>query len=231
MDIPDGKFTLELVDDQALVRDGMAALLENAEGIELVATAGGLDEALQFAEQFKPRVLLMDVLAEPTLFDRTKSVLDRCPETVLVVLDDSPVDANVREALRIGAAAYLTKQQPFGQIDAALRLAARGNRVYAPEVARRLVLSAEGVRLAAEDKSHPLSELTPREMDVLINLARGSSVKQCAKNLGIGVSTVGNHKSRLMKKLNVHKTVELVHLAMKQGIVRAGSVANAETQH
>jgi DNA-binding NarL/FixJ family response regulator len=68
---------------------------------------------------------------------------------------------------------------------------------------------------------------------VLINLAQGSSVKQCAKTLGIGTSTVGNHKSRLMKKLNVHKTVELVHLAMREGLVPGPASARrpAATNH
>jgi DNA-binding NarL/FixJ family response regulator len=96
--------------------------------------------------------------------------------------------------------------------------------VFAPEIARRLVMSAEGVRLPATNGEHPLACLTPRETDVLINLAQGSSVKQCAKKLGIGASTVGNHKSRLMKKLNVHKTVELVHLAVRAGIVNGGQL-------
>ncbi len=81
------------------------------------------------------------------------------------------------------------------------------------------MLLPDGVRLAADNYKNPLASLTPRETDVLVNLAKGNSVKQCAKALGIGTSTVGNHKTRLMKKLNVHKTVELVHLAMREGLV------------
>ena len=213
---------IELVDDQALVRAAIAELIHASEGMEIVGTAGQVDEAVRCAEETRPGLVLMDILPDPAFFAGAKSIMDRCPGTILVLLDDSPVDSNVREALRIGAAGYLTKQQPFGQIDAALRQAARGDRVFAPEIARRLVMSAEGVRLPTANGEHPLACLTPRETDVLISLAQGSSVKQCAKTLGIGASTVGNHKSRLMKKLNVHKTVELVHLAVRAGIVDGG---------
>ena len=217
-----GKLRVVLVDDQALIRTALADLIQASEGMEVVGTAGKLDEAIRCAQQFSPNVVLMDVLSEPDVFERTKSITGRCPGTAVIILDDAPIDANVREALRIGAAGYLTKQQPFAQIEAALRQAARGDRVFAPQIARRLVLSACGVRLAAENKQGPLASLTPRETDVLINLAQGRSVKQCAKALGIGASTTGNHKSRLMKKLNIHKTVELVHLAVREGMILHG---------
>jgi DNA-binding NarL/FixJ family response regulator len=217
-----GKLRVELVDDQALVRTALADLIQASEGMEIVATAGEMKEALRCAEEFKPSIVLMDVLSEPNVFEGAKTIMDRCPGTALIILDDAPVDANVREALRIGAAGYLTKQQPFGQIDAAVRQAARGDRVFTPSIARRLVLAADGVRLAADNRQDPLARLTQRETDVLINLTQGRSVKQCAEALGIGTSTVGNHKSRLMKKLNVHKTVELVYWAVREGMIPGG---------
>lgn len=219
MDDRPQKLRVQLVDDQALVQTALVALIQNADGMEIVATANTVEEAIRCAEQFRPEIVLMDVLAEVTLFEGVREILRRCPETKLILLDDSPLDANVREVLRLGAAGYLTKMQPFGQIESALRQAARGDHVFAPEIARRLVLSSEGVRLAVDSSTDPLSTLTPRETDVLIYLAQGYPVKQCAKVLGIGVSTVGNHKSRLMKKLNIHKTVELTRLAISQGLI------------
>jgi DNA-binding NarL/FixJ family response regulator len=217
-----------VVDDQPLVCKALAELIQSTEEIEVVATAGRVDEAVRCAQEHRPAVILMDVLPESNVFEGVKCILDHCPGTSVVLLDDSPLDANVREALRVGAGGYLTKQQPFGQISTALRQAARGDRVFTPEIARRLVLSADGVRLSMPSNESPLAELTPRETDVMIHLAQGSSVKQCAKALGIGASTVGNHKSRLMKKLNVHKTVELVHLAIRAGLVPGGT---AHPQH
>lgn len=213
------KLRLVVVDDQPLVCTALAELIQTAEGMEVVATASRVDEAVRCAVELKPSVVLMDILRDSNVFEGVRIILARCPDTIVILLDDSPLDANVREALRVGAGGYLTKQQPFGQINTALRQAARGDRVFAPEIARRLVLSADGVRLSMPNHENPLAGLTPRETDVLIYLAQGNSVKQCAKVLGIGASTVGNHKSRLMKKLNVHKTVELVHLAIREGLV------------
>ena len=193
--------------------------------MEVVATADTVNDAVRQAAQLQPDIVLLDVSGESGISEAVQRILDHCPRTVVVLLDDASFDANVREVLNTGARGYLTKQQPFEQIVTALRKAARGDRVFAPEIARRLVLSAEGVRLSVVNGDHPLARLTPRETDVLIHLAQGRSVKQCAENLGIGASTVGNHKSRLMKKLKVHKTVELVHLAMREGLVNGPAAA------
>ncbi len=222
MDCPHAKVRVELVDDQALVQKALASLIHGIEGIEVVGTADGLEEAIRCADCLQPDIVLMDMLGEAGVFEAASEIMRRCPHTKVIFLDDSLSDTNVRETLRINAAGYLTKQQPFGQIEAALRQVARGDRVFAPQIARRLVLLPEGVRLAVKDKTHPLASLTSRETDVLICLAHGNSVKQCAKVLGIGVSTVGNHRSRLMKKLNIHKTVELTRWAMREGLISVG---------
>ena len=211
-----------LIDDQTLVRQALASLIQSVEGMEIVGTAGTIADAVQFAEQWQPHLVLLDVLPEIGVWEGAREISRRCPDTKIILLDDAPLDANVREALRMNAAGYLTKQQPFSQVENALRQAARGDRVFAPEIARRLVLSNDGVHLAVEKTDDPLSTLTPRETDVLIHLAQGYSVKQCAKLLGIGTSTVGNHKSRLMKKLDIHKTVELTRLAMRNSLIPSG---------
>ncbi len=219
------KLRVLVVDDQALVRAALSALLASTDSVEVIGTAGTLDDAHRLAEEHKPDLVLLDVLTDVPAFEWAATLNRRWPDTKVVFLDEAPLDIHAREALRINAAGYLTKQQPFNQLENALRQAAQGDRVYAPEIARGLILSSDGVRLAMERKEHPLANLTPRETDVLIYLAQGNSVKQCAKALGIGVSTVGNHKSRLMKKLNVHKTVELARFAMREGLVPAGRSA------
>lgn len=211
-----------LVDDQALVRNALNLLLQSAEGIEVVAATDRLDEAERLADSLQPDIVLLDIMTEAPTFESAARIMRQCPAVKVVLLDEGPLDIHVREALRLGAAGYLTKRQPFAQLENSLHQAARGDRVFAPEIARRLVLSVDGVRLAMEKKEHPLAQLTPRETDVLIYLAQGYSVKQCAKMLGIGVSTVGNHKSRLMKKLDVHKTVDLARFAMREGLISSG---------
>jgi DNA-binding NarL/FixJ family response regulator len=93
-----------------------------------------------------------------------------------------------------------------------------GVRVFTPTIAERLVLSGSGVQLLPP-VNQLVSNLTPRELEMLVRLAQGYSVKQCASSLGIGNSTAGNHKSRLMKKLGVHKSVELARLAIREGLI------------
>jgi two-component system invasion response regulator UvrY len=213
------KIRVLLVEERGLIQAGLSALINAAEGMEVVSAAATAAEAIEQSERLQPDVLLMGSLGEWGVFGAVGEIMQRCPHTRVIVLDERCVDANVREALRVRAAGYLTKQQPFAQIETALRRAVRGDRVFAPQIATRLVLSAEGVRLMPDTTPSPLASLTPRETDVLIHLAQGFSVKQCAKALGIGASTAGNHKSRLMKKLNVHKTVELTRIAIREGLV------------
>jgi two-component system invasion response regulator UvrY len=196
----------------------LTALIDAAEGMQVVGAATAA-EAIELAERLQPDIVLMGSLSEWGVFGAVGEIMQRCPRTRVILLDERVLDANAREALRVRAAGYLTKQQPIAQIETALRRAMRGDRVFAPQIATRLVLSAEGVRLLPDTTPSPLASLTPRETDVLIHLAQGYSVKQCAKALGIGASTAGNHKSRLMKKLNVHKTVDLTRIAIREGLV------------
>jgi DNA-binding NarL/FixJ family response regulator len=211
-----------IAESRILVQEALAALLGSIDGIEVVGRADSAADAVERAAELKPQVVLLSTSGAWGTFAVAAQFAERCPGVKVVLLDDRALDVHAREALRIGAAGYLTKEQPIHQIESALRRAAHGERVFAPEIAARLVLSADGVRLAADSKATPLASLTPREMDVLVHLAQGYSVKQCAKALGIGTSTAGNHKSRLMKKLNVHKTVDLTRLAIREGLVPEG---------
>jgi DNA-binding NarL/FixJ family response regulator len=213
------KVKVLLIDDQALVRTALAELLQAAEPIEVVASTGNIEDAVRCAAELRPDVVLLDVLSNEDSFAGACAISASCPDTKVIMMDDVPSDANARDALRINAHGYLTKLQPFSQFAAAVREVAHGQRVYAPEIARRLVQSADGLQLPISAGDNPLAGLTRREMDVVVCLAEGKSVKQCAESLGIGPSTVGNHKSRLMKKLGVHKTIELVHLVIRAGLL------------
>jgi len=213
------KIKVLLVDDQPLVRTALTELLQGSERIEIVASAGDIQEALRSAAEFRPDVVLLDVLSNEDAFEGALDISTCCPDIKIIMMDDGPNDANARDALRIDAQGYLTKLQSFSQFVAAVCDVARGQRVFTPEIARRLVLSIDGLQLPVSESSNPLARLTPRELDVVVCLAAGKSVKQCAESLGIGPSTVGNHKSRLMKKLGVHKTIELVHLVIRAGLL------------
>jgi NarL family two-component system response regulator LiaR len=207
-----------LIDDQPFVCAALEQLLGTAEGIQLLGSANTIEEAKRRTAEFRPDVILLDVLAEGDTFAGAEELKQTYPTAKIILLDDQPCDTHVRESLRLGLSGYLTKQQPPHEIVAALAQARTGLRVFAPAIAQRLVLSSSGVQLALLE-NEVVSRLTPRELDMLIRLAQGNSVKQCAGLLGIGISTAGNHKSRLMKKLGVHKAVELARLAIREGLV------------
>lgn len=208
-----------VIDESPLIRDAWSALLSGAGGMTVVATLASPSEALLCAVEATAHIVLIGVFDPERLFLTAEQILRSNAGTKLVFLDQRVVDCHVREALRIGAAGYLTRQQSFREIKHALRQIAGGQRVFVPEVACRLSIADEGVRLPFADRQHPLATLTPRENEVLVLLSRGHSVKQCANILHIGANTVGNHKARLMKKLDVHKSVELTHLAIREGII------------
>jgi DNA-binding NarL/FixJ family response regulator len=214
--------TVLVVDDQTAIRDALSAKIDSLAGFTVIASTGSATEALRISIELSPDVVLFDILPEPTIFDRIAELASACPRAKVILIDDDVYDVHAQQALRLKAAGYLTKQQPFDEIETALRQALAGTRVYDPRVAQRLMLSGEGMRLA-HGKDEGLASLTPREMDVLMHVARGCSVKQCAELLGISASTVDNHKSRLMRKLRVHKSTELARLAMHHGLLSAAS--------
>ncbi|HEX3868899.1 MAG TPA: response regulator transcription factor [Pirellulales bacterium] len=208
-----------VVDDQAVVRDGIAAIIASLIGFSVIATCGTCAEALRLAVEKQPEFVLLDVLPETTIFQCAAEIIALLPGVKLLLIDDEPNDLHIQQALRLAANGYLTKHQSKHELEAALRQSLVGERVFDLEVAKRLVFSPDGTRLGPDPRRHMYTELTPREMDVLMHVARGLSVKECARLLGISASTVDNHKSRLMKKLRVHKTVELTNLAMREGLL------------
>jgi DNA-binding NarL/FixJ family response regulator len=207
-----------LVDDQSLVCAALDQLFTTSERLQVVGSVSTIDEAKRRAMETRPDVIVLDVLANGDTFTSAESLQHACPGARIVILDEEPRDSHAREVLRLHLSGYLTKQQSPHEIVAALAQVSSGVRVFTPAIAKRLVLSGSGMQLMLP-VNQVVSELTPRELEMLVRLAQGYSVKQCAASLGIGVSTAGNHKSRLMKKLGVHKGVELARLAIREGLV------------
>ncbi len=166
-------------------------------------------------------LILWGVSPEPEFFEAVSNVVRRCAPSKVVLLDERTINAHARHAMRLEVAGYLTKQQSFAQFERALREAHEGELVFVPDIAARLQFTSDGMRLAGTGESTPLARLTAREMDVLVQISQGLTVKECARTLGISASTVDNHKARLMRKLNIHKTVDLARLALAHGLLPA----------
>lgn len=217
-----GRNRVMLVEPQRAVRQALERALGSPE-IEVAASFATLDEARQTLTDADIRILLV-ALAAPSDFDESLAIRRDRPDLRLVVLDHGINDRNVQQTLRWNLAGYLTKEQSLTALRHSLQRIGRGERVFVPEIAARLVFTTDGIRLASNARTGPLDQLTPRELDVLIHIARGLTVKECAQALTISPSTVDNHKARLMAKLKIHKSVELTHLAMREGLLAAGAI-------
>ena len=216
-----------IVDRQTLFCEGISSLLASSPDLLVVASVDDVDAAVRAAVVTQPQLLWYGFTTEPQ-FVADVSRLSRIFSGVpIVVVDQTPSDGRLLLALREGIRGYLSTRQSCSEIASSLRRIASGERAFAPEVASRLSISSDGVRLQRPTGNAPLAGLSPREREVMTYLSLGYTVKQCASLLGLQPSTVDNHKTRLMKKLNVHKTVELTRLAMKHGLV--GAEGNVST--
>ena len=205
-----------LADDHPVIRDGLAALLSATEGIDVVATAAGGDEAVRLAVTHRPDVLVMDLHMPGGGLDgveATRKVRSAAPDVGILVLTMLDDDESVRAALDAGAAGYLLKGDSRQQIVRAIHAVAAGATILGSGVAHQ--------RLAAPSKAPaPFAELTPRERQVLDMLATGSSTAAIAGRLGVATKTVTNNLSAIFAKLGVTGRTEAALLARDHGLGR-----------
>jgi len=210
--------TVLLVDDHHVVRRGIRALLENESGILVVGEAGTGVEAARLAQQLKPNVLIIDLmLADMSGLEVIRQLRKRAPATYSVVLSMYGNDCYVVEALQAGAKAYVLKDSPPEELMRAVREAALGRRYLAPPLSDRAI---EVYLLRSEDSQlDPYDMLTAREREVLHLAAQGMTSSETAKRLCISPRTVEVHRARVMQKLGLHNRTELIHFAIRRGII------------
>ncbi len=210
--------TVLLVDDHHVVRRGIRALLENEAGIQVVGEAGTGMEAARLTQQLKPDVLIIDLmLADMSGLEVIRQLRKRAPATSAVVLSMYGNDCYVVEALQAGAKAYVLKVSPPEELMRAVREAALGRRYLAPPLSDRTI---EVYLLRSEDSQlDPYDMLTSREREVLHLAAQGMTSSETANRLFISPRTVEVHRARVMQKLGLHNRTELIHFAIRRGII------------
>jgi DNA-binding NarL/FixJ family response regulator len=206
-----------LVDDHAVVREGLRTFLELQDGIEVVGEAGDGEEAVSAAAGLRPDVILMD-LVMPKLdgvgaMRRLRAV---APECRVVVLTSFLEDEHLLPAIQAGAAGYLLKNAEPAELARAIRAADAGKAIIDPTVAARLVSAlADGAVPARSDEDR----LTRRERDVLELIVGGRSNKRIAFELGISEKTVKTHVGHVLAKLGVTDRTQAALLAVRDGLV------------
>ncbi|BAO43804.1 response regulator [Thiolapillus brandeum] len=205
-----------LVDDHVLFRSGIKSILDEQEGMEVIAEAESGEEAVEAVRQSPPDVILMDVNMEGIGgIEATRRVLRLAPDVkviALTALDDTPFPNQLLDA---GAVGYVTKGCPADELALAIRRVMRGEHYVCNEVAQRLCLSA----VVNKGESTPLAKLSPREMQVMLMITQGKTTQDISDSLFLSPKTISTYRARLFEKLDIHNDVELTHFALRHGLI------------
>jgi DNA-binding NarL/FixJ family response regulator len=203
------KISVLLVDDHSLVRRGFRRILEDADDIEVVGEASDGAEAVKLAVQLRPRLIVMDcALPGMSGLDATRRILNKLPETAILMLSMHSEETWVHQALDAGARGYILKSAVDMELVTAIRKVAEGEIVLDPQISRTTTLKGERN-----------SGLTVRELEVLKLIVAGKSNKEIAADLDLSANTIAVHRANIMDALGIHKTADLVVYAIRAGLV------------
>jgi DNA-binding NarL/FixJ family response regulator len=206
---PSYPIRIALVDDHALVRDGIRALLAVRPSFDVVGEAEDGPEALELCSRVAPDILLVDIgLKDMNGLELTRLLRVQHPEIKVLILSMYDNQEYIATSIRAGASGYVLKNAPSREIVAAIEAIAAGGTFYSADVALKLA-----------SKKPDETELTPRESQVLVGLAKGLDNKTIARELTISVRTVETHRLSIRRKLNVDKPAGLVKYAMEHGLL------------
>lgn len=207
-----------VADDQTMIREALATMLDLLPDIDVVGAARDGSEAVALVLEHRPDVLLTD-LRMPVLdgAGATALVTEKCPETAVVVLTTFDDEESILAALQAGARGYLTKEAGREEIAAAIRSAAAGQAVLDVSVQARLLRAATGGRSPSVEPLPP--DLTPREIEVLTLIGEGLSNREVAKRMFVGEATVKTHINNLFAKTGLRDRAAAVSYAYRHGLV------------
>jgi DNA-binding NarL/FixJ family response regulator len=214
--------TVLIADDHTVVRQGLRRMLEDESDIEVVGEAASGRDAVALSSKLRPAVLVMDI-AMPKFngLDATRRICATLPDTKVLVLSAHADDAYVEAVMEMGAVGYLVKQTSAHCLAEAIRRVSQGGRYFSPAVEQRYRKRHARVPDRKGEPRAMVTELTPREMEVLQQIAEGAANKQIAAELGISIKTVEKHRDNLMRKLDIHDTASLTRYAVAAGVIES----------
>jgi len=210
------KIKILLVDDHAIMRDGIKALLSIHDDIEIVGEASEGKEAIEMAQGLMPDVVVMDI-GMPGMdgLEATRRLTKRNPRIKVIILTQHDNKEYIFSTIKAGAAGYVPKKALGSELVSAIRAVCRGDSFLYPSAARVLI---EDYRQQAE-KGSPYDSLTGREREILKLIAEGHTSREIADALFISLKTVHGHRTKIMEKLDLHNRTELIKYAMRKGLV------------
>ncbi|GAA2404368.1 response regulator [Streptomyces glaucosporus] len=210
-----------VVDDQAVVRAGFAAIVDAEPDLSVVGEAGDGASAVAMAAELRPDVVLMDIrMPGMDGLTATRLIAGNEDGPRVLVLTTFDLDAHVFEALRAGASGFLLKDARADDLLAAVRVVASGDGILAPAVTGRLIAAFAHGAPARPETDEALERLTPREREVLFHIASGLNNTEIGERLGVSVGTVKTHVNALLRKLGLRDRVQATVLAYDTGLIR-----------
>ncbi len=212
------KIKLMLADDHAVVRSGLRMLLDAQPDMEIIGEAESGAEAVAKVQELRPDIVLMDVeMPEMNGIEATRKIKESVPETAVLALTMYEDEQYFFEMLKAGASGYVPKRAAPDELVNAIRTVSRGDVFLYPTLAARLVndyINRDETTAVADEE-----DLTPREKEVLIQIAEGLTNPEIAEELTISIKTVDRHRENIMRKLNLHSRVDLVKYAIRKGLI------------
>jgi DNA-binding NarL/FixJ family response regulator len=213
------KYRVVVVEDHAILREGLRSLLSSTKEFDIVGEAGDGSEAIRRIEELKPDLVLTD-LSMPTMngMDVIENIKKQSPKTKVIALTVHRGEEYVLATLKAGADGYVLKEATYPELMMAIRSVLKGKHYLSPEISGKLIEGYLEGRKSATIQS-VWETLTKRERGILKLIGEGHKNKDIAEQLYISVNTVEKHRSNIMEKLNLHSTAALVAYAIEKGLV------------
>ncbi len=209
------KIKLLVVDDHAILRDGIRALLDLYDDIEIVGEAPEGKEAIKKAQDLMPDVVIMDIaMSGMDGLEATRRIRKQSPKVKVLVLTQHDNKEYILSAIKAGAAGYIPKRALGSELASAIRAVYKGNSFLYPSATTALI--EDYLRQVEEE---PYDRLTNREREILKLIADGHTSREIADMLFISLKTVLGHRTKIMEKLDIHNRTQLIKYAMRKGLV------------
>ena len=221
---------VRIVSPERLLHDCLASRLSEESDFEMTAASESVDAALEQGRIQPQEIILLGLECLRTIvgaagaelaWTRAAELKSVTPSIKVVALDDRPRAYRYVQSQRFGLSGYVTKQDCFQDIASVLRLLLRGHKGFLSTHAISMRSMLTGPLAASDSTTKSMQWLSPRELQVLSALVRGKNAKECSQEMCVSPSTIENHKAKIMRKLNVHKAVDLFRIAVEEGLVSA----------